>query len=108
MYISIWMLDMTGKSRDGLFEWDTEKNKVNIAKHGISFPEAIGVFLDPGRQEFLDELHSSEEEQRYITMGRLPGKLLAVLVVSTDRNGITRIISARYASKREEQLYYGR
>ena len=49
----------------------------------------------------------SEEEQRYITLGRLPGKLLIVLVVSTDRNGITRIISARYASKKEEQLYYG-
>ena len=98
---------MTEKSRDGLFEWDTEKNKVNIVKHGISFSEAIGIFLDAGRQEFFDELHSSEEEQRYITIGRLPGKLLIVLVVSTDRNGITRIISARYASKKEEQLYYG-
>ena len=26
---------MTEKSRDGLFEWDNEKNKVNIIKHGI-------------------------------------------------------------------------
>ena len=107
MYINIWILNMTEKSRDGLFEWDTEKNKVNIIKHGISFSEAIGIFLDADRQEFFDELHSSEEEQRYITIGRLPGKLLIVLVVSTDRNGITRIISARYASKKEEQLYYG-
>ena len=54
MYISIWVLDMTEKSRDGLFEWDTEKNKVNIAKHGISFPEAIGVFLDPGRNSLMN------------------------------------------------------
>lgn len=107
MYIIIWILNMTEKSRDGLFEWDTEKNKVNIIKHGISFSEAIGIFLDSNRQEFFDELHSSEEEQRYITIGRLPGKFLVVLVVSTDRNGITRIISARYASKKEEQLYYG-
>ena len=107
MYINIWILNMTEKSRDGLFEWDAEKNKVNIIKHGISFSEAIGIFLDSNRQEFFDELHSSEEEQRYITIGMLPGKFLVVLVVSTDRNGITRIISARYASKKEEQLYYG-
>ena len=105
--LNIWILNLTEKSRDGLFEWDTEKNKVNIIRHGISFSEAIGIFLDSNRQEFFDELHSSEEEQRYITIGRLPGKFLVVLVVSTDRNGITRIISARYASKKEEQLYYG-
>ena len=98
---------MTEKSLDGLFEWDAEKNKLNIVKHGISFSEAIGIFLDANRQEFFDELHSSEEEQRYITIGRLPRKLLIVLVVSTDRNEVTRIISARYASKKEEQLYYG-
>ena len=73
----------------------------------LTFPEAIGIFLDSDRQEFFDELHSSEEEQRYITIGRLSRKLLVVLVVSTDRRGITRIISARYASKKEEQLYYG-
>ena len=66
----------------------------------LTFPEAIGIFLDSDRQEFFDELHSSEEEQRYITIGRLPRKLLVVLVVSTDRRGITRIISARYASKK--------
>ena len=65
---------MTEKSRDGLFEWDTEKNKVNIAKHGISFSEAIGIFLDADRQEFFDELHSSEEEQRYITNRKVTWK----------------------------------
>ena len=56
-------INMTEKSRDGLFEWDTEKNKVNIVKHGISFSEAIGIFLDTDRQEFFDELHSSKKNK---------------------------------------------
>ena len=97
---------MTEKSDDGLFEWDAAKNIINIHKHGISFQEAIGIFKDQDRLEFFDENHSTDEEQRYITLGRLPVKMVIVLVVSTDRQGFTRIISARYASKREEKLYY--
>ena len=99
---------MTEKSEDDLFEWDTSKNAINIQKHGISFQEAIGVFKDESRLEFFDESHSSVDEQRYITLGRIPEKLVIVLVVSTDRQACTRIISARYASKKEERLYYER
>jgi uncharacterized DUF497 family protein len=28
------------------FEWDPEKEKANIAKHGVSFSEAMTVFGD--------------------------------------------------------------
>ena len=68
--------------------------------------EAIGVFSDPSRQEFFDEGPSSLEEQRCIALGRVPGKLAIALVASVDRQGATRIISARYASEKEERLYY--
>jgi hypothetical protein len=29
------------------FEWDTEKEKTNIQKHGVSFEQASHVFADP-------------------------------------------------------------
>lgn len=65
---------MTEKSDDGLFEWDAAKNIINIHKHEISFQEAIGIFKDQNRLEFFDENHSTDEEQRYITLGRLSSK----------------------------------
>jgi uncharacterized DUF497 family protein len=30
---------------DDIFEWDIEKAEVNLKKHGVSFDEAISVFL---------------------------------------------------------------
>ena len=41
------------------FEWDEEKERINIAKHGIDFETASHVFLDPNRMEYYDEAHSS-------------------------------------------------
>ncbi|MBI3060519.1 MAG: BrnT family toxin, partial [Deltaproteobacteria bacterium] len=32
--------------RDLRFEWDEDKNRENIKKHGVSFQEAQTVFLD--------------------------------------------------------------
>lgn len=29
------------------FEWDDQKNRSNLAKHGWDFADAIRVFLDP-------------------------------------------------------------
>ena len=36
------------------FEWDEEKAKTNFKKHGVSFEEAITVFLDPFSITMLD------------------------------------------------------
>ena len=32
---------------EGDFEWDSVKAESNLAKHGVSFPEAATVFADP-------------------------------------------------------------
>jgi uncharacterized DUF497 family protein len=32
---------------DGDFEWDSVKAAKNLAKHGVSFPEAATVLADP-------------------------------------------------------------
>lgn len=58
------------------FEWDPAKAKSNLAKHGISFNEAMGVFEDPLALTIADEDHSGEEE-RWITLGETKrGRLL--------------------------------
>ena len=85
------------------FEWDKEKAKLNLQKHGIQFETAAKVFLDKNRIEIFDQTHSIEED-RYITIG-LAGDVL--FVVYTERNPKIRLISARLATAKERKLYYG-
>jgi len=85
------------------FEWDENKAKVNLAKHGVSFDEAQTVFADPFYVDFYDPDHS-EAEDRYIIIGQSQRPRL--LVVSyTERKQWTRLISAREATRREKEAY---
>ena len=43
------------------FEYDEQKNQINIRKHGLSFKSAARVFFDYDRIEFYDDTHSDEE-----------------------------------------------
>lgn len=88
------------------FEWDDEKDKKNIAKHGISFRTAILVFQDQNRLEKYDEAHSLDED-RYLTIGEIGGTFMVVTVVYTERSKAIRIISARRATRAEKEEYYG-
>ncbi|NKE48766.1 BrnT family toxin [Roseomonas frigidaquae] len=85
-----------------MFEWDEEKSAANLIKHGISFEEAILIF-DGDILSWIDG-RLDYGETRTISIGLIRG-LVAVAVVHTDRNGTTRIISARLASRRERKLY---
>lgn len=85
------------------FEWDEEKANINLQKHGIPFETAAKVFLDKNRIEIYDESHSIYED-RYITIG-LADEVL--FVVYTERHPIIRLISARLATARERNAYYG-
>ena len=87
------------------FEWDDNKNKANIIKHGISFETASYVFLDNNRIEKYDEIHSIDED-RYVTIGMIGNVTIIVMVVYTERENTIRIISARKATKREMEEYY--
>ena len=117
------------------FEYDEEKNKANIKKHGISFRSAARVFFDYDRIELYDE-ENSQDEDRYKTIGDTSaGNILnsstiignvsqsdrkvndILFVVYTERERIeenetvtevTRIISARMATSFERGLYYGK
>ena len=85
------------------FEWDDEKDRANRAKHGISFEEASGIFDGPVFTA-PDEREDYGEE-RFISIGRLSG-LVVVVVVHTDREGRIRLISARKANRKERHAYH--
>jgi uncharacterized DUF497 family protein len=85
------------------FEWDDLKNKANLAKHGISFEEAIEIFDYP-MYEMVDN-RADYGEIRYIGIGRNQ-YFVIFTVVYTERGEAIRIISARRATKQEKKLYY--
>lgn len=88
------------------FEWDDQKEKLNIKNHGLDFSTAALVFNDYDRIEKYDDIHSIDED-RYITIGQIQEVLVVVMVVYTMRkHNITRIISARLATKKEQEAYY--
>ncbi|MBR7024482.1 MAG: BrnT family toxin [Selenomonadaceae bacterium] len=84
-------------------EWDDAKNEKNFRKHKIYFEDAAYVFLDDYRLDYYDELHSDDEE-RWKVIGKVRNILA---VIYTERGEKYRIISARYATKEEEDEYYG-
>ncbi|GAB6391835.1 MAG: BrnT family toxin [Treponematales bacterium] len=85
------------------FEWDPEKERRNIKKHGISFTVAEHVFDDPHRIERHDD-DASDVEDRWQTIG-MAGR--ALFVVYTERGDTTHIISARVAEPFERRIYHG-
>jgi uncharacterized DUF497 family protein len=92
------------------FEWDTEKEKTNIQKHGVSFEQASHIFTDPFALNKYDNDHSNTED-RWILLGQSLNKVILVVVHTfKDDNGIefVRIISARKATNRENQAYQRR
>ena len=87
------------------FEWDPDKAKTNLDKHGISFEEAMTVFYDEAAIEFYDDEHS-EWENRFLLLGVSSDmKLLLVCHCYRAAESVIRIISARKATKNEAEHY---
>ncbi|MBI1861337.1 MAG: BrnT family toxin [Deltaproteobacteria bacterium] len=82
--------------------WDPIKAESNFKKHGISFEEAATV-IQSGMTVTIED--DSIDEQRFATIG-VSIKLRVLLVVHTYRDeSEVRIISARKATKKEQQVY---
>jgi uncharacterized protein len=86
------------------FEWDENKRRINVVKHGIDFEDAKEVFFDPAAYMSLSPRTVSE--RRYVTVGLMRGALIAVIF--TRRGNAIRIISARAARRIERQTYGGK
>lgn len=88
------------------FEWDDEKNRINKAKHGISFELAMQVWLDDNRLLVSDS--SAPAERRWHAIGLLRPFTIVVAVHTyrgTEDQETVRIISARKATPRERRRY---
>lgn len=85
------------------FEWDESKAAENYVKHGVSFETAEQVFEDPFAIELLDDRENYGED-RFILIGAAESAVLTV--VYTERNERIRLISARHATKREQDDYF--
>ena len=85
------------------FEWDPEKARANVQKHGVAFEEARSCFYDPRQIAFYDPDHSNDEDRELLIAHSNQGRVL--LVSYTIRTDVVRIISARKATKSEEVRY---
>jgi len=84
------------------FEWDEEKNKKNIEKHGFSFNRALEIFNDSVLT--MEDRRQEYGETRLISIGIME-KFLIIVVVHVNRKGTTRLISARKANQKERASY---
>ncbi|MBR4742142.1 MAG: BrnT family toxin [Desulfovibrio sp.] len=83
--------------------WDEDKNAKNLSKHKVDFLAAVEVFRDPFAVLHYDSEHS-EQEERFSIIGIVRERFVLV-VIFTDRDDLTRIISARRATQEEKNEY---
>jgi uncharacterized DUF497 family protein len=83
------------------FEWEPDKARSNLRKHGVDFADAALVLEDDRALTIPDD---ETEEERFVTLGT--DSLGRVLVVAYCWRGKhIRLISARKATKRESRIY---
>jgi uncharacterized DUF497 family protein len=83
-----------------IYEWDARKAAANLKKHGVSFPDAATVFLNPLAMTYPDPDHSVDEQQE-VTIGQQQ----LVFVSHCERGDRIRIITARSATRPERKQY---
>ena len=87
------------------FDWDENKNRINLEKHGITVEEASTVFFDDRAILFDDPEHSIDED-RFLLLGMSEtAKICIVCHCYRESDTVIRIISARQATRKEEQRY---
>ncbi len=86
------------------YEWDNGKAAENLRKHGVDFTDAIAALEDTNRLEDIDT-RSEYAEERIQVIGMARSNVLFVIVTLRDEN-TCRIISARKATRHEQDRYY--
>mgnify|MGYP001065299353 CR=1 FL=1 len=85
------------------FEWDDAKATENYVKHGVDFEMARQIFQDPFAIQLFDD-RDNYGEDRFVLIGMAGNVVLTVAY--TERIGRLRLISARRATKREQDDYF--
>ena len=84
------------------FEWNEQKRKTNIRKHGFDFRDAWKIFNSPmlvapdDRQDY--------GEDRWIGIGMLEGRI--VVIIFTERNDDTIRTISRMKALTHERIRY--
>jgi uncharacterized DUF497 family protein len=87
------------------FSWDSRKAQANLRRHRVSFEEAETAFLDE-EALVLDDPDHSDVEDRFILLGlSATARVLFVCHCLRENGSVIRIISARRASRREQDQY---
>jgi uncharacterized DUF497 family protein len=89
-----------------MFTWSEEKNQLNKKKHGFFLSDIVDVFDDLHLLDFYDEVHSSIDEDRYITLGCFHDTVILFIVTVDMVDGDTQIITAREATPKEQEVYF--
>ncbi|MDZ7750088.1 MAG: BrnT family toxin [Gammaproteobacteria bacterium] len=82
------------------FEFDDDKSKANLEKHGIDFQAAQELWKDP---DLLEIRAKSDEEHRFLVVGLIGAKHWSAVVTYRDER--IRLISVRRSRKKEVELY---
>ena len=85
------------------FEFDVDKQTINLRKHSIDLRDAAYVFLDTRRLDAADKRKDYGEERR-VVVGTIEDRIW--VVVYTWRADAIRLISARKANEREQKRYH--
>ncbi len=86
------------------FEWHHIKAEANFQSHGVHFELAKTAFRDPFAIDLVDD-REGYGEQRFLLIGMAEGDVL-LFVAYTERQGRIRIISARRATRHEQDHYF--
>jgi uncharacterized protein len=84
------------------YEWDEQKRVSNASKHGMDFRDAVEIFA--GDTVLMEDDRFDYGERRFVSLGLLKGRV--IVVVHVEQGGVTRIISARKATKYEQSIYF--
>ena len=84
------------------YEWDEQKRLSNARKHGIDFQDAVTIFA--GDTVLIEDDRFGYGERRFVSLGLLQGRV--IVVIHTEQDQVTRIISARKATKYEQSIYF--
>jgi uncharacterized DUF497 family protein len=82
------------------FEFDENKSRTNLEKHGVDFVDAQKLWDDP---DLLEIPVKTEDEPRFLIIGVIAGKHWSGVI--TYRGACIRIISVRRSRKEEVALY---
>ena len=85
-----------------MITFDEAKRKANIAKHGIDLAECEAVFDFP--MLTIEDDRAVYGERRFASLGLLTGRV--VMLVWTDREAGSHVISCRFGDKNETLKYF--